>query len=266
MGKESVSLDFGWNAANTMLTQVYRRFYRKNPQELTREIGELFNQIRDYADHRSITVTGDDVESAIKNYIYSDLSENDDQGKFFPDLNTIVSEINFVHSRKRSDHHEEIQEARLSFDDKPFMEVPVKGTPMEQYLPKLDVAYVFDTSESKCSFCRDNGRIRFYYIPKKPDHVFLDDEWIKLHDKDIAKAYMFRCNECYCDRCKLGRLMWSKYIDNSKFAPPKLGEIERLVVKRKERKKQRQIEKEIGDAGEQGSIDFEEEEQSYGFD
>ena len=106
MGKESVSLDFGWNAANTMLTQVYRRFYRKNPQELTREIGELFNQIRDYADHRSITVTGDDVENAIKNYIYSDLSENDDQGKFFPDLNTIVSEINFVHSRKRSDHHE----------------------------------------------------------------------------------------------------------------------------------------------------------------
>ena len=266
MGKKSVSLDFGWNAANTILMQVYRRFYRKNPQDLTREIGELFDQVKEYAAYRSLTMTGEDVENAVKNYIYSDLSENDDKGKFFPDLNTIVAELNFVLKRKRSDHHEEIQEARLSFDEKPYKEVPVRGTPVQQFLPKVDVAYVYDTSDAKCSFCRDNGRIRFYYIPRKPDHVFLGDEWIKLHDKDEVKASMFRCQECYCDKCQLGRLMWSKYVDNGKLAPPKLGDIARLVDLRKERRKKRQIDKEVADAGEQGSMEFEEEEAAYGFD
>lgn len=264
MGKKSVSL--GWNAASTMLSQVYRRFYRKNPQDLNRDIGELFDQIRGYADHRSITVTGEDVENAVKNYIYSDLAEHDDQGKFFPDLNTIVAEINFVQNRNRTKHHSGIEEARLSFDEQPFKEVAVKGTPMEKFFPKLDVAYVYDTSNAKCSTCKDNGRVRFYYVPKKPEHVFLGDEWLELHDRDIVKAEMFRCSECYCDQCSLGRLMWSKYRDNGNQAPPKLSEIIKLVELRKKRKKQRDIDRSIDDAGEQGEMDFEEEEASYGFD
>ena len=254
MGKESLGIGFGWNAASTILTQVYSRFYRKNPQDLQREIGELFDQIREYANYRSLTVTGDDVEGAVKNYIYSDLSENDEKGKFFPDLNTIVSELNFVLNRKRSNHHKEIEDTRLSFEDKPHKEVSIKGSPVAQFLPNIDKFFVYDTSDAKCLTCKDRGRIRFYFVPRKPDHVFLGDEWLKLFDKDQAKAEMFRCHDCYCDHCQLGRLMWSKYIDNGKFAPPKLKEIERLVEQRKLRKQQRDIERAIDDGGEQGDL------------
>ena len=65
-------VDFGWSSASTLLNQVYRRFYRKNPKDLSAEIVQLFDQVKDYGEYKALEITGDDVEKAVKNYIYND--------------------------------------------------------------------------------------------------------------------------------------------------------------------------------------------------
>ena len=244
----SKGVDFGWSSASTLLTQVYRRFYRKNPKDLAVEITQLFDQIKDYGQHKSVEITGGDVEKAVKNYCYNDDIDSDDNGKFFPNLSDILVEVRYVVSMRKKREAKDVVDTKASFDDsRPYVEVSLKGTPLEEFLPKLNTIEVIDTSNSKCSYCRDNGWIRFYYIPDRPHHVFSGEEWIKLHDRDKVKASMFKCSICYCEDCELGRLMYRKF-EHNEIRPPKVRDIERLIDIRIQKKKQMDIEKSLSEA------------------
>ena len=247
------SVDFGWSSASTLLTQVYRRFYRKNPKDLSAEITQLFDQIKDYGKYKALEVTGGDVEKAIKNYIYNDDINSDENGKFFPNLSDILAEVRYVISARKRREDKEVGDTKASFDDsRPSVEISLDGTAMQDFLPKLKSVHVIDTSNSKCPYCRDNGWVRFYYIPDRPHHVFSGEEWMKLHDRDQVKASMFKCSICYCENCELGRLMYRKFEQNE-IRPPRMRDIERLVALRIKKKKEMDVEKSISEAS-QGDL------------
>jgi len=241
-------VDFGWSSASTLLNQVYRRFYKKNPKDLSAEIVQLFDQVKDYGKYKALDITGDDVEKAVKNYIYNDDINSTENGKFFPNLSDILAEVRYVVSARKRREDKEVGETKASFEDsRPYIEVSLEGTPMQDFLPKLKSVNVIDTSGSKCPSCRDNGWVRFYYIPDRPHHVFSGEEWMKLHDRDQVKASMFKCSICYCEDCELGRLMYRKFEHND-IRPPKMRDIERLVEFRIKKKKEMDVARSIEEA------------------
>jgi len=254
MDKKSGSLDFGWNAASGLLTKVYRRFYKKNPSELDNDIRNLFDHIKEYGKFKSLDVTGSDVETAVKNYIFSDDNKGGNEGgKFFPDISSIVNELRYVIMHRKKMQGEEIADKMVSFDEnKNMVTIPIKGTPLERWF-KEDSIEALGSAGSKCSDCFDTGTIRFYYIKGHAHHVFAAKEWLDLSDKDEAKASMFTCAICYCDHCELGRLIYTRFQQND-LRPPLYSTILTLVGNRKKRKKERDIVREIEDGGEQGDM------------
>jgi hypothetical protein len=254
MDKKSASLDFGWNAASSLLTKVYRRFYKKNLSELDNDIRTLFDHIKEYGEFKSLEVTGTDVEIAVKNYIFNDDPVGGSEGgTFFPDISAIVKELKYVIIQRKKVQGEEINNKRISFDEnKTMVTIPLKGTPVEKWFSG-DSIEVMGSAGSKCNECFDAGTIRFYYIKGHAYHVFTAKEWIDLCDKDEAKAFLFTCALCYCDHCSLGRLIYSRFQQNT-IKPPRYSTILKLVEHRKEKKKERDVAKEIEDGGEQGDL------------
>ncbi len=251
MGKKS--LGFGWNDAAALLTKTYKRFYRKNPRELDDEIADLFYHLKEYKSFKA-DISGDDVTTAIKNYIYNDeYDDHNESGKYFPDISTIARELRYVVNGKKRMQSEELKGKMLSFeDDRPMVTVSVVGTPLEEWFNEKEFEAIA-MEGSKCMDCYDKGLVRFYYIKDRPYHVFTAKEWIKLYDRDQAKADMFTCGMCYCDHCELGRLMYVKYHHNI-MKPPLLSTIMQLVDNRKKRKKEIEIQQSIIEGGEQGDL------------